>query len=149
MTLSPSSGCSSIASLAQHRRTRRAPSRFASNRRTTPEPLPGRSGRRLVAVFSHQEGREHFDGPLVEGSVVDHDLRRRLLEWFDRVGYDADIAKTVPGDLLEKVPQFPADAKIATRKAGSDVLQPLADLGWLLMFWVEAGESAVGALPMI
>jgi transketolase len=29
-------------------------------------------------------------------------------------------------DLLSAVPEFPADAKIATRKAGQDVLQPLA-----------------------
>jgi len=31
-----------------------------------------------------------------------------------------------PADLLSKIPAFPADAKIATRKAGSDVLQPVA-----------------------
>ncbi len=36
------------------------------------------------------------------------------------------IEKTVPTDLLARIPAFPADAKIATRKAGSDVLQPLA-----------------------
>ena len=33
----------------------------------------------------------------------------------------------VPADLLSKIPLFPADAKLATRKAGSDVLQPVAD----------------------
>jgi transketolase len=32
-----------------------------------------------------------------------------------------------PADLLSKIPAFPADAKIATRKAGSDVLQPVAE----------------------
>ncbi len=37
------------------------------------------------------------------------------------------VAKRVPADLMAKVPAFPADAKIATRKAGSDVLQPIAD----------------------
>jgi transketolase len=31
-----------------------------------------------------------------------------------------------PADLMSKIPEFPADAKIATRKAGSDVLQPIA-----------------------
>ena len=36
-------------------------------------------------------------------------------------------AKRVPGDLLARIPPFPADAKIATRKAGSDVLQPVAE----------------------
>ncbi len=39
---------------------------------------------------------------------------------------DDAIEKKVPADLLEKVPAFPADAKIATRKAGSEVLQTLA-----------------------
>lgn len=31
-----------------------------------------------------------------------------------------------PQELFEKIPAFPADAKLATRKAGSDVLQPIA-----------------------
>jgi transketolase len=39
---------------------------------------------------------------------------------------DDAIEKKVPGDLLDKIPAFPSDAKIATRKAGSEVLQPLA-----------------------
>ncbi len=40
---------------------------------------------------------------------------------------NGDLEKTVPADLLAKIPQFPADAKIATRKAGADVLQPVAE----------------------
>ncbi len=36
------------------------------------------------------------------------------------------IKYEVPADLLSRIPEFPADAKIATRKAGGDVLQPLA-----------------------
>ena len=40
---------------------------------------------------------------------------------------------TPPAELLSKIPAFPADAKIATRKAGSDVLQPLAQaVPWLV-----------------
>ncbi|MFN2475426.1 MAG: transketolase [Chthoniobacterales bacterium] len=39
---------------------------------------------------------------------------------------DDAIAKKVPVDLLAKVPNFAADAKLATRKAGSEVLQALA-----------------------
>ncbi len=39
---------------------------------------------------------------------------------------DNAIDKKVPGDLLEKIPPFASDAKLATRKAGSEVLQPLA-----------------------
>ncbi|MBA2623578.1 MAG: transketolase [Chthoniobacterales bacterium] len=36
------------------------------------------------------------------------------------------IEKKVPADLFSKIPAFAADARIATRKAGSEVLQPLA-----------------------
>ncbi len=39
---------------------------------------------------------------------------------------DDAIEKRVPRNLLEKIPVFPSDAKLATRKAGSEVLQPLA-----------------------
>jgi len=39
---------------------------------------------------------------------------------------DDAIDKKVPADLSDRIPAFAADAKIATRKAGSDVLQPLA-----------------------
>jgi transketolase len=39
---------------------------------------------------------------------------------------DDAIDKKVPADLLSKIPNFPNDAKLATRKAGSEVLQPLA-----------------------
>jgi transketolase len=39
---------------------------------------------------------------------------------------DDAIEKKVPGDLLAQIPAFPTDAKIATRKAGSEVLQPIA-----------------------
>jgi transketolase len=40
---------------------------------------------------------------------------------------DAALKRDVPADLLARIPQFPADAKIATRKAGADVLQPVAE----------------------
>jgi transketolase len=39
---------------------------------------------------------------------------------------DNAIDKKIPHDLLEKIPQFPKDAKLATRKAGSEALQPIA-----------------------
>ena len=39
---------------------------------------------------------------------------------------DDAIEKKVPADLSDSIPAFPSDAKIATRKAGSEVLQPLA-----------------------
>jgi transketolase len=40
---------------------------------------------------------------------------------------EAIVRGEAPADLLSKIPQFPADAKLATRKAGSDVLQPVAE----------------------
>ncbi len=40
---------------------------------------------------------------------------------------DSFVSHKAPADLLAKIPQFPADAKLATRKAGSDVLQPIAE----------------------
>ena len=40
---------------------------------------------------------------------------------------DSGITHAIPANLVDKIPAFQADAKIATRKAGSDVLQPLAD----------------------
>ena len=39
---------------------------------------------------------------------------------------DDAIEKKVPADLFDQIPAFATDAKIATRKAGSEVLQPLA-----------------------
>ncbi len=39
---------------------------------------------------------------------------------------DDAIERKVPDDLFSKIPAFPNDAKLATRKAGSEVLQPLA-----------------------
>ena len=39
---------------------------------------------------------------------------------------DTALKNEIPADLLSRIPEFPADAKIATRKAGSDVLQPVA-----------------------
>jgi transketolase len=46
---------------------------------------------------------------------------------------DTGLNKVVPADLLSRVPEFPKDAKIATRKAGSEVLQPLAEAMPLLI----------------
>jgi transketolase len=46
---------------------------------------------------------------------------------------DDGLARKVPADLLSKIPQFPKDAKLATRKAGGEVLQPIAQAMPLLM----------------
>src|ERR1700737_2610946 len=46
---------------------------------------------------------------------------------------DDGIGRKVPGDLLFKIPEFPKDAKLATRKAGSEALQPIAEAMPVLM----------------
>src|SRR6266478_6132477 len=46
---------------------------------------------------------------------------------------DDGLARKVPADLLEKIPDFPKDAKLATRKAGGEVLQPIAQAMPLLI----------------
>src|SRR5207248_3819799 len=46
---------------------------------------------------------------------------------------DNGIERNVPKDLLSKIPEFPKDAKLATRKAGSEALQPIARAMPLLM----------------
>src|SRR5205085_4127110 len=46
---------------------------------------------------------------------------------------DDGLAREVPADLLSKIPEFPKDAKLATRKAGGEVLQPIAQAMPLLM----------------
>lgn len=40
---------------------------------------------------------------------------------------DSGVNKEVPADLLTRIPAFPADTKLATRKAAADVLQPIAE----------------------
>jgi transketolase len=46
---------------------------------------------------------------------------------------DDSIARKVPADLLSKIPEFPRDAKLATRKAGGEALQPISQAMPLLM----------------
>jgi transketolase len=46
---------------------------------------------------------------------------------------DEGFARRVPADLFASIPDFPQDAKLATRKAGGDVLQPIAHAMPLLM----------------
>src|SRR5213596_3275806 len=46
---------------------------------------------------------------------------------------DDGIKRKVPVDLLSKIPNFPADAQLATRKAGSEALQPIAQAMPLLI----------------
>ena len=72
-------------------------------------------------------------------------LKKRYLDWQEKFNAwksaNADLAKLLDGrnhhetaqDLLAHIPAFPSDSKIATRKAGSDVLQSVAGAVPLLM----------------
>src|SRR6266545_4534330 len=130
MTLPPSTGYGSCASLHQHRRTHCTPSRSTSNGRTRPR---ARSGRRPVAVFSHQEGREHFDRPLVEGPVVDHHLHGGTGEPPDplsrRGGADDDVH--APHEATEGSPlggTDPDEGDVRQAGVGDRVLQVVGRL---------------------
>jgi len=46
---------------------------------------------------------------------------------------DDGLERKIPADLFAKIPNFPKDAKLATRKAGGEVLQPIAQAMPLLM----------------
>jgi transketolase len=46
---------------------------------------------------------------------------------------DDGLARKVPADLLSRIPEFPKDANLATRKAGGEALQPIAQAMPLLI----------------
>jgi transketolase len=88
--------------------------------------------------FVSQETRDYF-------SEHGKQLTTRYDEWaktfeaWQKANPDKDkqlqtaLKGEAPADLLSKVPEFPADSKIATRKAGQEVLQPLAAaVPWLM-----------------
>src|SRR5580692_5274417 len=66
-------------------------------------------------------------------------LKTRYLNWQEKYGawkkanpdlatlLEQGIHHEIPKDLTGRIPAFPQDSKIATRKAGSDVLQPVAE----------------------
>jgi transketolase len=64
--------------------------------------------------------------------LVDYDRwEKSYNDWRKKNGeqaklLDAAIERKVDVDLLSKIPEFPKDAKLATRKAGSEALQPVA-----------------------
>ena len=88
--------------------------------------------------YVSNETREYFANRKRE-------LKKRYLDWQEK--FDAwksanpELAKLleqgvrheVPKDLLSLIPAFPKDSKIATRKADSDVLQPIAEAVPLLI----------------
>ncbi len=68
---------------------------------------------RLKLSEAHAQWQTRFEA----WSAEDPDRARAL---------DRALAQTVPADLIDRIPIFPADAKIATRKAGEAALQAVA-----------------------
>ncbi|MGZ5005853.1 MAG: thiamine pyrophosphate-dependent enzyme, partial [Chthoniobacterales bacterium] len=107
--------------------------------------------------FVSQETREYF-GKHKKALVRQFKRWQKVYEeWRARnpelaTQLDNAIGKKIPADLLSKIPTFPTDAKIATRKAGSDALQPIAkempflisgsaDLHGSTLNYIEGGED--------
>src|SRR5713101_9815691 len=88
--------------------------------------------------FVSKETREYFAGHKKK-LLADYDRWEKTYnQWRDKNPeqaklLDDGIERKVPVDLLSKIPAFPKDAKIATRKAGSESLQPIAQAMPLLM----------------
>src|SRR5262249_55676594 len=73
------------------------------------------------------------------------ELKGRYLDWQEKFSAwgraNPELAELlgrgmrheVPRDVLSRIPEFPKESKIATRKAGSDVLQPIAEAFPLLI----------------
>jgi transketolase len=88
--------------------------------------------------FVSEETRKYF-AEHKKKLLADYDRWERIYnEWRKKNPDRAEllenaIARKVPVDLLSKIPEFSKDSKIATRKAGSEALQPIAHAIPLLM----------------
>jgi len=88
--------------------------------------------------FVSQEVRDYFAGHKRK-LLADYDRWEKIYnEWRNKNPdkarmLDDGIERKVLVDLLSKIPEFPKDAKLATRKAGSEALQPIAQAVPLLM----------------
>lgn len=88
--------------------------------------------------FVSKETREYF-AQHKKKLLADYDRwENSYNEWRKRNPEQAElldqgIDRKVPDDLFSRIPDFPKDAKLATRKAGSEALQPIAQAMPFLM----------------
>ena len=81
--------------------------------------------------FVSEDVRDYFAGHK-KNLLAEYDRwEKTYRDWRKKNAYKAQmlddaVERKVPDDLLSKIPAFPNDAKLATRKAGSEALQPLA-----------------------
>ena len=88
----------------------------------------------FVSKETHAYFAEHkkkLTGDYAQWEKIFNEWRQKNPELAETL--DNGIERNVPKDLLSKIPQFPKDAKLATRKAGSEALQPIAQAMPLLM----------------
>jgi len=80
--------------------------------------------------FVSDEVKAFFAGRKKELQAEHMQWKKLFAEWKaanPALAAELEDSKGLSADaLLAKIPEFPADTKIATRKAGSDVLQPIA-----------------------
>ena len=88
--------------------------------------------------FVSQEVRDYF-AEHKKKLLADYDRWERIYNAWRKKNpdkakmLDDGIERKVPVDLLSKIPNFPEDAQLATRKAGSEALQPIAQAMPLLI----------------
>jgi len=88
--------------------------------------------------FVSKETREYF-AEHKKKLLADYDGWKKTYDEWRKANSDKakqlddGIERKVPTDLLAKIPEFPKDSKLATRKAGSEALQPIAQAMPLLM----------------
>jgi transketolase len=88
--------------------------------------------------FVSQEVRDYF-AEHKKKLLADYDRWERIYNAWRKKNpdkakmLDDGIERKVPVDLLSKIPNFPTNAQLATRKAGSEALQPIAQAMPLLI----------------
>jgi transketolase len=95
----------------------------------------------VKAFFASRE--KELDAEYLAWGKKFQDWQAKNPKLWDELGSTRASAHTLPADtkqktaaladLLSAIPEFPADTKVATRKAGQDVLQPLAAQNPLLI----------------
>jgi transketolase len=83
------------------------------------------------SFFVSDEVRAFFAARKTELAEVHAEWQSRYEAWRAKDpararALDASLAHDAPSDLVDQIPLFPADAKLATRKAGEAVLQAVA-----------------------